>query len=138
MAHAGQEIEGFGGFRLRFEQTARETGGELLEMEARYPGDSPLPPEHLHPCQSERFEVLEGTVRTLIGGVERRYGPGEVFEVPAGTLHQMAAEEPAVMRWQVRPALRTAEFFEGLYGGAAAADFAAFLDDFQAEIRFTG
>lgn len=38
------------------------------------------------------------------------------FEVPAGTSHQVAAEGPAVLRWEVRPALRTAEFFERLYG----------------------
>ena len=138
MAHAGQEIEGFGGFRLRLLQTAAETEGELLEMEAHYPGDGPLPPEHLHPAQAERFEVLEGSVRALIGGAERHYMAGECFEVPAGTPHQMAAEGPTRMRWQVRPALRTAEFFEGLYGGAAAADLAAFLEEFRPEIRFTG
>lgn len=42
---------------------------------------------------------------------------------------------PARIKWEVRPALRTAEFFEGLYGGAAQADPGAFLaryaDEFQ-------
>ena len=85
-------------------------------MEASYGGAGGLPPEHLHPRQVERFEVLEGTMRTIIDGTERRYEPGEMFEVPAGTPHQMAGEGPARMRWEVRPALRTAEFFERLYG----------------------
>jgi quercetin dioxygenase-like cupin family protein len=121
MPHAGQVIEGYDGFRLRLVQTAVETGGELLEMEVSYGGTGGLPPEHLHPGQVERFEVLEGTVRTIIDGVERRYRVGEEFEVPAGTPHQMAGEGPARMRWEVRPALRTAEFFERLHGDGPTA-----------------
>ena len=56
MAQEGQEIEGFGGFRLRI----LRLDDEVLEMEASYPGDGNLPPEHFHPSQAERFEVLEG------------------------------------------------------------------------------
>lgn len=142
MARAGQEIVGQDGFRLRLVRTAAETDGELLEMEATYPGSGWLPPEHLHPRQDERFEVLAGTIRTIIDGAERRYGAGETFDVPAGTPHQMGAEQPARVRWQVRPALRTAEFFERLHGDGpdsarAAASIADFLAEFGDEIRFT-
>jgi hypothetical protein len=133
VAHAGQVI-GQGGFRLRLIKTAAETDGELLEMEASYDGDGPLPPEHLHPSQLERFEVLEGAMRTIIAGVERRYETGEAFEVPAGTPHQMAGDGPARVRWRVTPALRTAEFFEQLHGGTAGPDF---LEEFSAEFRLT-
>ena len=133
MAHAGQEIEGHGGFRLKLVTTGAETGGELLEMEATYGEGAVLPPEHLHPSQDERFEVLDGAVRTVIGGVERRYATGETFEVPAGTPHQMTGDGPARVRWQVRPALRTAEFFERLYSGAGE----DLREEFSAEIRFT-
>ena len=45
-------------FRLRLVRTAAETGGEVLEMKATYRGADWLPPEHLHPQQAERFEVL--------------------------------------------------------------------------------
>ncbi|MGZ8666402.1 MAG: cupin domain-containing protein, partial [Solirubrobacterales bacterium] len=107
MAHAGQEIHGPDGFRLLLLRTGDETGGELLEMEASYAGNGNLPPNHMHPQQVERFEVLEGSVRTIIGGVERDYETGESFEVPAGTPHQMTADVPARVRWQVEPALRT-------------------------------
>ena len=133
MAHAGQEIEGYGGFRLKLIATGAETEGELLEMEATYGEDSMLPPEHFHPSQDERFEVLDGAVVTVIGGVERRYEAGETFEVPAGTPHQMTGDGPARVRWQVRPALRTAEFFERLYSGAGE----DLREEFSAEIRFT-
>jgi quercetin dioxygenase-like cupin family protein len=143
MAHAGREIHGPDGFRLHLLKTGAETGGEVLEMEATYGGTGRLPPEHLHPRQDERFEVLEGSIRAIIGGTERRYGPGETFEVPAGTPHQMAAERPSRTRWEVRPALRTAEFFERLHGDGpdsarAAPSIADFLAEFGDEIRFTG
>ena len=136
VAHAGQELEGPGGVRLRLVQTAAETGGALLEMEASYARSGAFPPEHVHPSQDERFTVLEGEVDTLIGGVRRRFTAGEAFDVPAGTAHQVAAAGPARMRWEVRPALRTAEFFEALYSGAAAEDLGAFLAAFAEEIRF--
>jgi quercetin dioxygenase-like cupin family protein len=143
MAHAGEEIHGPDGFRLRLIRTAAETGGELLEMEATYSGTAGMPPEHLHPNQVERFEVLEGSMRAVVGGTEDTYEAGESFEVPAGTPHQMAAEGPSRMRWEVRPALRTAEFFERLYGdgpdSARSADsIADFLAEFRDEIRIGG
>ena len=131
MAHNGQELEGPGGMRLRFVRI----DPERLEMEAYYAGEGPLPPAHLHARQDERFTVLEGAVRAVLGGHECRYGAGESFDVPAGTVHQMAGDGAARVRWEVTPALRTAEFFEELYTGAAAADPAAFLaryaDEFQ-------
>lgn len=138
MAHAGQEIHGHGGFVLRLVQTGRETDGELLEMEAFYSGEAGMPPEHLHPHQTERFTVLEGAMETIVGGEERRYEAGATFEVPAGTPHQMAADGPARMRWEVRPAMRTAEFFERLHAegpGSASADPAAFFEEFSEEFR---
>ena len=58
MPEAGQEIEGFGGMSLMFVRTGEETDGELLEMEASYSGEAGMPPEHLHPKQAERFEVV--------------------------------------------------------------------------------
>jgi quercetin dioxygenase-like cupin family protein len=137
---AGQEIDGFGGMRLRLVQTGDETGGELLEMEATYTGTADMPPEHLHPSQAERFEILEGAMRAIIDGNERLYGAGESFEVPTGTPHQMAAEGPTRMRWEVRPALRTAEFFERLYGSGpdSARELGErFLAEFDQEFRLS-
>jgi quercetin dioxygenase-like cupin family protein len=143
MTHTGQEIQGPDGYRLVLVSTAADTGGELLEMEATYGGTGALPPEHFHPRQAERFEVLEGAVRAIIDGTEHRYGAGESFDIPAGTPHQMTADGPARLRWEVRPALRTAEFFERLYGDGpgsarAAASIADFFAEFSDEIRLTG
>jgi len=138
VAQAGREIEGFGGMRLRLVQTGDETGGELLEMEATYSGEMGMPPEHLHPKQAERFEILEGSMRAIVDGEEKVYGQGESFEVPVGTPHRMAAEGPTRMRWEVRPALRTAEFFERLYGsgpGSAQEMGEEFFGEFADEFR---
>ena len=52
----------------------------------------------------------------------------------------MTGETPTRMNWQVRPPLRTAEFFERLYGtgpGSAADMGADFVAEFSDEIRFT-
>jgi hypothetical protein len=57
--------------------------------------------------------------------------------VPAGTPHQMTGDGPARVRWRVTPALRTAEFFERLYGGETGADRMELLEEFRDEIRFT-
>jgi quercetin dioxygenase-like cupin family protein len=140
LSHAGQEIEGFGGHSLLLVKTADETGGELLEMEASYSGEGGMPPEHLHPNQAEHFEVLEGNMRVIVSGEERLYGEGESFDVPAGTPHQMGAEGPAKMRWEVRPALRTAEFFDRLYGsgpGSAQELGETFFERYADEFRLT-
>ena len=42
MAHAGQVMEGHPGFGLRLVRAGAETGGELLEMEARYAAPAAL------------------------------------------------------------------------------------------------
>jgi mannose-6-phosphate isomerase-like protein (cupin superfamily) len=134
VAHESQEIEGFGGMRLRLVRVS----DELLEMEASYSGEAGMPPMHLHPSQAENFEILEGSMRTNIGNEERVYEAGEVFEVPAGTPHQMAAQGPTRMRWEVRPALRTAEFFERLYGegpGSARDMGESFFAEFEDVFR---
>ena len=134
MPVAGQEIEGFGGMRLRF---VTVEPGELV-MEATYSGEAGMPPAHLHPQQDERFEVIEGTMRAIVDGEETVYEEGESFEVPAGTPHQMAAQGPTRTRWEVRPALRTAEFFERLYGDgpdSAREMGETFVTEFEAEFR---
>lgn len=141
MVHAGQELTGSGN-RLRFIRTAAETDGELLEMESTYREGAALPAAHFHPAQDEHFEVLEGTVRTIIDGVEESHAAGEIFHVPAGAVHQMVGAAGTRLNWQVRPALRTAEFFEGLYAGSAAArrgeefDLASFLEGHSAEVHY--
>jgi mannose-6-phosphate isomerase-like protein (cupin superfamily) len=96
--------------------TVRETGADALEVEALYdPGGSP-PPAHLHPAQSEHFEVLEGSVSTRVDGDERTLEAGDTLDIPAGTVHQMwnPGADPARLSWRTIPAGRTLEWFQAL------------------------
>jgi quercetin dioxygenase-like cupin family protein len=92
---------------------------------------------HLHPRQTEQFEVLSGRMETVIGGETRTYEEGATFEVPAATAHQMRAIGRTRMRWRVTPALRTAEFFERMYTSppSNAEEGKAFLEEFSDEFR---
>jgi quercetin dioxygenase-like cupin family protein len=109
-------------------------------MEATYGGTGALPPAHFHPHQHERFEVLEGEIRAVLDGVERRYLAGESFEVPVGTPHQMTADVPARVRWVIAPAMRTAEFFERLYGDGpdSLRGGSDLFEEFREEFRLAG
>jgi quercetin dioxygenase-like cupin family protein len=99
--------------RLRLAQTASETGGDLLEMEATYEPGSVEPLEHFHPQQDEHFEIVAGRMEAQVGGERRTLSEGDVLDIPAGTVHAMwnsTGEETRVI-WQTRPALRSEEFF---------------------------
>lgn len=119
MVQAGDDFENpVSGQRLIFRKTARDTGGELVEVESVYTRPSPSrPPPHYHPHQEERFEILSGEVHAQIGGEERMFREGEVFMIAPLTPHTMWAEEAGVrVNWQTRPALKTEAFFETLWG----------------------
>src|SRR3954449_10866549 len=136
MASPGQVIRGQNGYELRIVRT----GGELLEMEASYAQAGTFPPAHYHPNQDERFEVLEGSIRTLIDGQERTYGPGVSFEVPRGTVHQMtSADGAARMNWQGRAPLAPPAVSERIHGATpegppTAEKYQEFLAEFSDEI----
>ena len=118
MAQPGDTFMNQQGQRLIFLQTSGSTQGELLEMQVPYEPHSAPPPEHYHPEQDERFEVLAGQFKANIGGRETTYGVGDVFAVPAGTPHLMhnISDEQGRLNWQVRPALDTETFFASLWG----------------------
>ncbi len=106
------------GQRIIFRETSEDTDGALLEVESVYTRPTPSrPPNHYHPVQEERFEVLAGELRALVGGEERTLKEGEPLLIPPGTPHTMWAEAEGVrVNWQTRPALKTEEFFETISG----------------------
>ena len=129
MASKGQEIRS-SALTLRIV----ELEPELLVMDAAYPDGAGMPPAHFHPSQTETFTIVEGRMRAIIDGTETIYEAGETFDVPPGTVHQMAPEGGAARtRWEVRPAMRTADFFEVLLTGTADENF---LEEFKDEIGF--
>jgi quercetin dioxygenase-like cupin family protein len=97
---------------MRFLQTAASSGGALLQIETVDPpgtGD----PEHVHPRQETSAEVLSGALHFLVDGAVRIVRAGEKIVIPANTPHHFWNEGPgdAVAIQEVRPALRTEEFF---------------------------
>jgi mannose-6-phosphate isomerase-like protein (cupin superfamily) len=134
--------------KLRLVRTAAETDGDLLEMEATYEPGSVEPPEHFHPKQDERFEILAGTMEVRIGDERKLLEAGEEVFIPAVTPHAMwnGGNETARVAWETRPALRTEEFFravakvaEAAMSGEPLSDDAlsgeALLQEFQDEFR---
>ena len=61
------------GERITLLAVAAETGGELTRMEIRVrPGPADwVGPDHFHPVQEERFEVVSGTPIFRVEGKER-------------------------------------------------------------------
>jgi mannose-6-phosphate isomerase-like protein (cupin superfamily) len=115
MAYKGQTIENpVSGERITFLQTARDTGGEKLEIELELSPDGHVPGAHVHPEQEERFHILEGTMKFRMGMRKIVAGPGETVVVPAGRVHKFAngGDEPVRARVEVVPALDMEQLFE--------------------------
>ena len=119
----GQTLENpVTGERFTFTHTAASTGGELLAFDfALRPGGA-VPIPHVHPVQTERFEVVSGLVRFRIGLRTRVAGRGDVIEVPPGVLHAFANDGvgEARMRIEVRPALAMESMFAEVIAMAQA------------------
>jgi quercetin dioxygenase-like cupin family protein len=101
------------GERFTFTHTAASTDGELLAFDfALRPGGS-VPIPHVHPVQTERFEVTAGTMRFRVGLRTVIAEPGDVVEVEPGVMHSFAndGDEEARLRVEVRPALAMEEMF---------------------------
>ena len=110
----GQTLENpVTGERFTFTHTAATTGGELLAFELALRPGGAVPIPHVHPIQTERFEVVAGRMRFRVGLRTRVAEPGDVVEVAPGVLHGFgnAGEEEARMRVDVRPALAMEEMF---------------------------
>jgi quercetin dioxygenase-like cupin family protein len=114
MINPGQTLENpVTGERFTFTQTAATTDGELLAFDFGLRPGGAVPIPHVHPIQTERFEVVEGRMRFRVGLRTVLAGPGDVVEVEPGVAHSFAnaGDEEARLRVEVRPALRMEEMF---------------------------
>lgn len=122
MAYKGKIlINPITGQNLKFLQTAKDTDGQLLEMESTFKAGSQQPIEHYHPYQNEDFKVLEGELLVKLGNELRTIKAGDTLHIPANQPHAMwnASNANAVVNWQVRPAMDTEYMFETTWGLAA-------------------
>ena len=115
MSLVGLELDN-GGVAVKFLQTAFETKAAIHKQEGRSPPRSPLPPYHRPPKQDERFKVLEGALKFHVDGVDRIVKAGEEIDITKGSYRWVnnPHDEPAIVIWETRPALRTAEFFHAM------------------------
>jgi quercetin dioxygenase-like cupin family protein len=73
---------------LIFHKTSRETDGEAVLVETIVRPDGFVAAAHVHPHQTERFEVLEGRLGLRVGDEEIVAEPGDVLTVEPGTPHR--------------------------------------------------
>jgi quercetin dioxygenase-like cupin family protein len=106
---------------LIFHRTSRETGGAAVLCETIVRPGGFVAEAHVHPHQTERFEVLEGQIRLRLGKDERVIGPGDVATVAPGTPHRFwnAGDQEARFLCEVRPALEFESLIETMFTLAA-------------------
>ena len=135
------------GERIVIRTSAAETGGQLLIFDLFLPPGGHVPARHAHPVQEERFTVMQGRMRFSFAGKTVLLNPGGSVVVPRGQAHWFGnpGPEPSLARVEVRPALRTQEFFEANEAIAHAghflrtrlprlSDLAAVLLEYQPEV----
>ena len=123
MISPGQMLENpVTGERFTFTQTAASTEGELLAFDFGLRPGGAVPIPHVHPIQTERFEVVDGRMTFRVGLRRLHAGPGDVVEVPPGVAHSFAnaGEDEARLRVEVRPALAMEEMFAEVVAMAQA------------------
>ena len=76
------------GERITFHQTSADTNGEAVVIECTVQPHGFVAAAHVHPSQTERFNVIEGTLGLKVGKEKRTLGRGEVAVVEPGTPHK--------------------------------------------------
>jgi quercetin dioxygenase-like cupin family protein len=101
------------GQRMRFETTSPE----VLRIECWSPPSPAREPEHTHPKQESRFELISGELVFELEGAPRTVAAPGTMTIPAGARHRFwnASSEEAHYVQEFRPALGTRAFFELLF-----------------------
>ena len=120
MANKGQSLNNpCTGERIVFQQTEQDTGGTLVEFDHTMPPSAtPTFAEHVQLNQEERFEIVSGTARYRLNGVEHQAQAGETVIVPPGAFHincWNAGPAELQLRHSFRPAMGADFFFERMF-----------------------
>src|SRR6266705_1894360 len=109
------------GERITFHQTSADTDGEAVVIECSVQPRGFVAAAHVHPSQTERFNVIEGTLGIKVGKERKTLGRGEVAVVEAGTPHKFwnAGEDEVRFVCEVRPALEFESLIETMFALAA-------------------
>ena len=106
---------------LIFRRTSADTAGESVLVETIVRPDGFVAAAHVHPFQTERFEVVQGVLGLRVGDRQLVARPGDVAVVPPGTPHRFwnAGEGVARFLCEVRPALQFESLIETMFTLAA-------------------
>jgi mannose-6-phosphate isomerase-like protein (cupin superfamily) len=149
MARSGQVLENpISGERIIFRKTAADTDGAMLAFDLELSPAGHVPGAHVHPSQEESFEIVTGLMRFQKGFRTITAGAGDRVVIPSSTPHRFknAGYGPALVRVEVRPALRMEELLETTVALAREGrttgkglpyplDLALFMREFDAEVR---
>jgi uncharacterized protein YndB with AHSA1/START domain/quercetin dioxygenase-like cupin family protein len=104
------------GLRIELRRTAEQTQGELVEFDVVGRARGFITQAHVHEAQTERHEVIEGTMRLVIDGREHLLRAGDTMEVPAGSSHRQLPgdDSDSRVRVRLRPAGNTEAFLARL------------------------
>jgi uncharacterized protein YndB with AHSA1/START domain/mannose-6-phosphate isomerase-like protein (cupin superfamily) len=104
------------GVRIRFLETAAETGGAHSRFEVAGRPCGFLVQAHVHLGQTERFEPVDGAMELVTGGRTHLLRAGDALEVPPGTAHTQrpAGLGDGTVHITVTPAGRTEAFLQRL------------------------
>jgi quercetin dioxygenase-like cupin family protein len=102
---------------MRFVKAAADTNGEYVLVEVVVEPNGSVAAAHLHPYQTETFEVLEGEVTFKVGGKKIVAKAGETLVVEPGTAHKFwnSGDVDARFRCEVRPALQFEQLIETMF-----------------------
>jgi quercetin dioxygenase-like cupin family protein len=119
MARRGESIDNpLTGERMTFLKTTADTNGQSLEFEFVAPPGWSVP-EHIHPRQQERTEMISGALSGRVAGEEIGLVEGEVRVVPSGVVHAWrnpSDEEETRFSVEFSPALKMESGFETSWG----------------------
>src|SRR6476469_10967702 len=104
------------GKRMIFLKTSQDTNGEILQIECFNSPSGVKEPEHIHPFQENRFEMISGSLMFCIAGKERQVNAKEVIAIPPKVPHFFwnASDQEVHYLQEFRPALHSELFFETL------------------------
>jgi len=101
--------------------SAEESSGALFRFEYIARAVTPSPRDHIHTQQEERVEVVEGTLRCRVAGVEYALRRGETMTIAPGIPHAVWNDDPRGSRsiGEYRPAMNAQAMFRGYIDAGA-------------------
>jgi mannose-6-phosphate isomerase-like protein (cupin superfamily) len=114
VAKTGDRFEMPDGSVYEVTSAAADTGGQFVEMIFTLPPRAVSPPPHVHDGLTEEYEVIEGALDVVRGGVWTTLTPGQSAAVPPATVHTFKnrTKAPVRLRNVHRPPARFEQFIE--------------------------